>query len=345
MGGWGERCVVSVDHLMAMANGTTMCAAKPQVVRGAVVSSSVRRGASRVRTSAGPGAGVAVAPGLGWAAFSARHAGEWSGSKVTFALDTGEVQPLPDVLVPEQFRAWDMQIFDLQHQISCGSPPSPAGDGGEAPLSRRMRTLAPTAGCEADASTVVDDVRDALDPADARLVRFEDGSYALGPTSLAEAHLPGPANEGRGAPFTTEVALLRPGGDAGEAPMRARVVASAHINPEGGLWGRTFAVFLERWQGPWDRSASLDCACGSPLPPWGEKPANRDALAGFPPSDAPTTAVLPNGLSLASWSHPSNGYTLEVGWCIDDATRLFLRRTYDPAGALTACTLDRQTAS
>lgn len=286
-----------------------------------------------------------VAPGGAWEAFSAAHGGEWSGSKVTFALETGEVQPLPDVLVPEQYRAWDMKIFDLQHQISCGSrEEGDGGDGAAVPLARRLRTIAPTAGCEADASTVVDDVRDALDPADVGLVRFEDGSYARGPVSLAEAHLPGPANEGRGAPFVTEIGLLRPGA-GGAAPMRARVITSTHINPDGGLWGRTFAVFLERREGPWDPSASLDCACGSPLPPWGEKPADADALAAFPPSAAPCTASLPEGLSLASWNDPAAGYTLEVGWCLDGASRLFLRRTYDLAGALVACTLDRQSAS
>lgn len=83
---------------------------------------------------------------LEWGEFAGNASGEWDGFGADFTGD-GKPIELPESVVPEAFREWEVKVFDWQTQ--CPTLVEP----GEPVLVYKVIKLLPTVGCEADAAT------------------------------------------------------------------------------------------------------------------------------------------------------------------------------------------------
>ncbi|OWM84036.1 hypothetical protein CDL15_Pgr004468 [Punica granatum] len=81
-----------------------------------------------------------------WEKFAENVSGEWDGFGADF---TSQGQPieLPESVVPEAYREWEVKVFDWQTQCPTLAKPT------EQVLQYRTIKLLPTVGCEADAAT------------------------------------------------------------------------------------------------------------------------------------------------------------------------------------------------
>ncbi|KAL0348556.1 UNVERIFIED_CONTAM: hypothetical protein Sangu_1083400 [Sesamum angustifolium] len=84
----------------------------------------------------------------GWGEFAENVSGEWDGFGADFTVQ-GEPIELPEMVVPEAYREWEVKVFDWQTQC-----PTLAQSHNNCPsLMYKTIKLLPTVGCEADAAT------------------------------------------------------------------------------------------------------------------------------------------------------------------------------------------------
>ncbi|KAL9231785.1 hypothetical protein vseg_006960 [Gypsophila vaccaria] len=83
----------------------------------------------------------------GWSEFANKVSGEWDGFGADFTTD-GKPIELPESVVPEAYREWEVKVFDWQTQCPTLADPQSGA------LSYRSIKLLPTVGCEADAATI-----------------------------------------------------------------------------------------------------------------------------------------------------------------------------------------------
>lgn len=280
-------------------------------------------------------------------AFADAASGEWEGHRVYFDA-AGVPQPLPDRVMPPAFSEWGQVLVDWQSQCAMNVTPE---DGIYA---RELRFL-PTAGCEADSSTVETAYErtvppDVIDPAPT------DAGPALGSYS-AGANLVG------ADPVVVEHCLgFDDPADAGEdSNRRARVRVQQTLRPsddaDGAFVLDAIVAWKEYYYEPFNNAASLCASCGGPNK-WGEYPAkdrdeftgeewtgeeSDDTWGGFEGADV---CMLPTGVWSATRAGSDGGITLEAGWLIPDRdaaylppkrdveTHLVSRRTYDAEGKL-----------
>ncbi|KAK9135615.1 hypothetical protein Syun_014945 [Stephania yunnanensis] len=81
-----------------------------------------------------------------WSDFAGNVSGEWDGFGADFTKE-GKPVELPENVVPEAFREWEVQVFDWQTQCPTLAEPS------DRLLMYKLIKLLPTVGCEADAAT------------------------------------------------------------------------------------------------------------------------------------------------------------------------------------------------
>ncbi|CAJ1977159.1 unnamed protein product [Sphenostylis stenocarpa] len=81
-----------------------------------------------------------------WSQFAKRVSGEWDGFGADFS-DEGKPIELPESVVPETYREWEVKVFDWQTQCPTLAEPE------ERVLQYKSVQLLPTVGCEADAAT------------------------------------------------------------------------------------------------------------------------------------------------------------------------------------------------
>ncbi|XP_050887935.1 uncharacterized protein LOC127093077 [Lathyrus oleraceus] len=82
-----------------------------------------------------------------WSQFAKRISGEWDGFGADFSNQGGTIE-LPEYVVPEAYREWEVKVFDWQTQCPTLANPE------DHVLEYRSIQLLPTVGCEADAATV-----------------------------------------------------------------------------------------------------------------------------------------------------------------------------------------------
>ncbi|KAK4424000.1 hypothetical protein Salat_1593400 [Sesamum alatum] len=83
-----------------------------------------------------------------WAEFAENVSGEWDGFGADFTVQ-GKPIELPESVVPEAYREWEVKVFDWQTQC-----PTLAQSHNNGPsLMYKTIKLLPTVGCEADAAT------------------------------------------------------------------------------------------------------------------------------------------------------------------------------------------------
>ncbi|KAF5449126.1 hypothetical protein F2P56_029604, partial [Juglans regia] len=81
-----------------------------------------------------------------WSEFSRNVSGEWDGYGADFSAE-GKPSELPESVVPEAYREWEVKVFDWQTQCPTLAEPE------ERLLVYKSIKLLPTVGCEADAAT------------------------------------------------------------------------------------------------------------------------------------------------------------------------------------------------
>ncbi|GAB4838677.1 hypothetical protein Ancab_028221 [Ancistrocladus abbreviatus] len=86
-------------------------------------------------------------PDPSWTEFASKVSGEWDGHGADFTRE-GKPIELPESVVPEAYREWEVKVFDWQTQCPTLAQPEEFG------LSYRLIRLLPTVGCEADAATI-----------------------------------------------------------------------------------------------------------------------------------------------------------------------------------------------
>ncbi|XP_027085805.1 uncharacterized protein [Coffea arabica] len=84
--------------------------------------------------------------GTSWAEFAEKVSGEWDGYGADFSKD-GEPMELPESVVPQAYRDWEVKVFDWQTQCPTLAHPT------HSQLTYKLIRLLPTVGCEADAAT------------------------------------------------------------------------------------------------------------------------------------------------------------------------------------------------
>ncbi|OVA01089.1 hypothetical protein BVC80_8827g7 [Macleaya cordata] len=81
-----------------------------------------------------------------WEEFARNVSGEWDGFGADFT-SKGEPIELPENVVPEAYREWEVRVFDWQTQCPTIAEPE------KSVLTYKLIKLLPTVGCEADAAT------------------------------------------------------------------------------------------------------------------------------------------------------------------------------------------------
>ncbi|XP_076921208.1 uncharacterized protein LOC143582564 [Bidens hawaiensis] len=81
-----------------------------------------------------------------WSEFAGKVSGEWDGFGADFTID-GKAIELPENVVPNAYRDWEVQVFDWQTQCPTLAQPDTTS------AIYKLIKLLPTVGCEADAAT------------------------------------------------------------------------------------------------------------------------------------------------------------------------------------------------
>ncbi|KAK2665744.1 hypothetical protein Ddye_004318 [Dipteronia dyeriana] len=81
-----------------------------------------------------------------WPEFAKNVSGEWDGFGADFTREGNPIE-LPESVVPEAYREWDVKVFDWQTQCPTLAQPE------ESIMFYKSIKLLPTVGCEADAAT------------------------------------------------------------------------------------------------------------------------------------------------------------------------------------------------
>ena len=225
----------------------------------------------------------------------------------------GTPAPIPEKFMPPAFKEWGQVLVDWQSQCAmCVTP-------GEGIYARELRFI-PTAGCEADSSTVetqwdrtvdANEVSPAVSSGSSTDTsrNVAPGSYNAGPIALD------PSAE-IGAEAVVEHCLGfddAPKADGSEG-RRARVRVQQHLRfsdatdaGENGGWTlAAITAWKEYYYEPFNNAASLCASCGGPNK-WGEYPTlpvetftdgawEGDAWGGFGGDDAAHVVLLPTGV-------------------------------------------------
>lgn len=81
-----------------------------------------------------------------WPEFARNVSGEWDGYGADFSSE-GKPIELPEFVVPEAYREWEVKVFDWQTQCPTLAEPE------DHTVAYKLIKLLPTVGCEADAAT------------------------------------------------------------------------------------------------------------------------------------------------------------------------------------------------
>ncbi|XP_057805883.1 uncharacterized protein LOC131020854 isoform X2 [Salvia miltiorrhiza] len=170
-----------------------------------------------------------------WVEFAEKVSGEWDGFGADFTAE-GQAVELPESVVPEAYREWEVKVFDWQTQCptlaeTLGSSPS---------LTYRSIKLLPTVGCEADAATVYTSEERNISDASAF-------AYASTGCYVAERRIDSAAKS-----VELEYCLI----DPTNKESRVRVIQVLNLQESEPKLAR-IKVFVEQWYGPFRNGDQL----------------------------------------------------------------------------------------
>lgn len=174
-----------------------------------------------------------------WMEFATNVSGEWDGYGADFSSE-GEPIELPEQVVPEAFREWEVKVFDWQTQCPTLAQPH------DFTLFYKLIKLLPTVGCEADAATRYSieerNIRGAGNFASA-FVYQSSGCYAA--VWLTKDH---PTYR----IFELEHCLV----DPRNRESRVRIIQIVHVEKSKFVL-KNIKVFCEQWYGPFRNGEQL----------------------------------------------------------------------------------------
>ncbi|KAL1565892.1 hypothetical protein AAHA92_01566 [Salvia divinorum] len=189
---------------------------------------SIHTRASAAATTTTTADSASTSTTTGWAEFAEKVSGEWDGFGADFTAE-GQAVELPESVVPEAFREWEVKVFDWQTQCPTFADASPS-------LTYRSVKLLPTVGCEADAATVyASEERRVSEPRGSAFAYASTGCY------VAERRI--------GASIELEHCLI----DPSNRESRVRVVQLL----DSELKLARIKVFVEQWYGPFRNGDQL----------------------------------------------------------------------------------------
>ncbi|KAM3204773.1 hypothetical protein P3L10_028183 [Capsicum annuum] len=178
----------------------------------------------------------------GWAQFASNVSGEWDGFGADFSKH-GEPIELPEYVVPEAFREWEVKVFDWQTQC-----PTLAHDDNTFSFMYKFIRLLPTVGCEADAATRYSiDERNISDDSVSAFVYQSTGCYV--------AIWSNNSTNGNNNPclsWEVEHCLI----DPRDKESRLRIVQVVRLQ-DSKLVLQNIKVFCEHWYGPFRNGEQL----------------------------------------------------------------------------------------
>tara|TARA_B110000977_G_scaffold44671_1_gene60665 strand:- start:5212 stop:6189 length:978 start_codon:yes stop_codon:yes gene_type:complete len=266
--------------------------------------------------------------------FISAASGEWEGHKVYFDAD-GTAEPIPEKFMPPAFKEWGQVLVDWQSQCAMNV----TTDGG---LYARELRFIPTAGCEADSSTVETQWDRNVDLTNITPAVVRDGcsialgSYSTGPTDLSEGSSAQECNT-----VTIEHCLHFDDAPSKKNPegKRSRVRVQQKIKVEENIFAlEKITVWKEFYYEPFNNAVSLCSSCGGPNK-WGEYPVlpvdvflegvwGGDAWAGFGGALG-DVVLLPTGIYSKVTTSSSGELTSEAGWFIPDRDASYLPPSRD----------------
>ncbi|KAL2324440.1 hypothetical protein Fmac_023498 [Flemingia macrophylla] len=171
-----------------------------------------------------------------WSQFAKRVSGEWDGFGADFSNE-GKAIELPESVVPETYREWEVKVFDWQTQCPTLAEPE------EHVLQYKSIQLLPTVGCEADAATQYSVDERKIGGENSGLTAF---SYQFSGSYVA-------VWQEKDTLLELEYCLINPQ----DCESRVRIVQVIQVlnNTEMVLQG--IRVFREQWYGPFRNGDQL----------------------------------------------------------------------------------------
>ncbi|KAF4363926.1 hypothetical protein G4B88_004226 [Cannabis sativa] len=174
-----------------------------------------------------------------WMEFAKNVSGEWDGFGAEFSNEGIPIE-LPERVVPDAFREWEVKVFDWQTQCPTLADPK------DNVVSYRLIKLLPTVGCEADAATRFSIDERSVGGPDSGVSAFAyqpSGSYvAVWPIDEKGSH----------NLFELEHCLINPE----DRESRMRIIQILRVENEK-IVLHSIRVFVEQWYGPFRNGDQL----------------------------------------------------------------------------------------
>ncbi|KAL0454022.1 UNVERIFIED_CONTAM: hypothetical protein Slati_0741400 [Sesamum latifolium] len=176
-----------------------------------------------------------------WAEFAENVSGEWDGFGADFTVQ-GKPIELPEMVVPEAYREWEVKVFDWQTQC-----PTLAQSHNNCPsLMYKTIKLLPTVGCEADAAT-----RYSIQ--ERNITAQHKSAFAYQSTGCYVSVWPTADQiDSANKSMQLEHCLI----DPTDKESRVRIIQVLDLQ-ESELKLKSIAVFVEQWYGPFRNGDQL----------------------------------------------------------------------------------------
>ncbi|KAK7391076.1 hypothetical protein VNO78_19421 [Psophocarpus tetragonolobus] len=171
-----------------------------------------------------------------WSRFAKRVSGEWDGFGADFSNE-GKAIELPESVVPETYREWEVKVFDWQTQCPTLAEPE------ERLLQYKSIQLLPTVGCEADAATQYN--------VDERKVGGENNGLAAFAYQSSGSYVA--IWQKKDNLLELEYCLINPQ----DCESRVRIIQLIHVLDKKQMVLQGIRVFREQWYGPFRNGDQL----------------------------------------------------------------------------------------
>ncbi|XP_058739755.1 uncharacterized protein LOC131611944 isoform X1 [Vicia villosa] len=171
-----------------------------------------------------------------WSQFARRISGEWDGFGADFS-NQGSTIELPEYVVPEAYREWEVKVFDWQTQCPTLANPE------DHVLEYRSVQLLPTVGCEADAATVYS--------SDERKVGGENSGVSTFAYQSSGSYVAVWKN--KDDLIELEYCLINPQ----DFESRVRIIQRIHVSNNTEMKLQSVRVYREQWYGPFRNGDQL----------------------------------------------------------------------------------------
>lgn len=267
--------------------------------------------------------------------FAERIRGEWSGYEGTFDVNTAEVQALPESYIPEQFTEWGLvpHGYETNHSMIVRGTR----------LFKKFYRILPAVSSFSDHVDLEEDFTIANIDSEEGMHIFPDGSFSSGPQTVCiekksyfdkwpavQMYLQDPRPESRQAihvslKFNFETRQLVDELRVIHEKFSCIYCDGADIEGSSGYvegWVSEDGISHEDLAGIWK------VAGGSAESETVERPS------GGPPATPARQLYLPKGIDISTLEGQNGGVVVQVGWLVDENTRIVLRRLFGKDGAV-----------